>query len=50
MRGRAEPGRYDLTWHATGSDGRTVAPGVYFCRLLNLDNGASSVRKMTLVR
>jgi hypothetical protein len=50
VNGRVEPGRYDLTWHATDREGRPVAPGVYFCRLLNTDNGASSVRKITLVR
>jgi len=50
VRGRVEPGRYNLTWHATDSNGRTMAPGVYFCRLLNLDTGASAVRKVTLVR
>ena len=48
--GRTEPGRYDLSWHAAGSDGREVTPGVYFCRLLNADTGISSVRKATLVR
>ncbi len=48
--GRVEPGRYDLSWRATDRSGRTVAPGVYFCRLLNLDTGASAVRKLTLVR
>jgi len=44
------PGRYGLTWHATNSEGRALAPGVYFCRLLNLGTGASSVRRITLVR
>jgi hypothetical protein len=48
--GRVAPGRYDLAWHATDRAGRSVAPGVYFCRLLNVDTGASSVRKVTLVR
>ena len=47
---RVEPGRYSLAWHATDGTGRPVAPGVYFCRLLNADTGASSVRKITLVR
>jgi hypothetical protein len=47
---RVEPGRYNLTWHATDREGRPVAPGVYFCRLLNFDSGASSVQKLTLVR
>jgi hypothetical protein len=48
--GRVAPGRYKLAWHATDRAGRSVAPGVYFCRLLNADTGASSVRKVTLVR
>lgn len=48
--GQVEPGRYSLTWHATDREGRPVAPGVYFCRLLNIDSGASSVQKLTLVR
>jgi len=48
--GITQPGRYNLNWHATDREGRTVAPGVYFCRLQNLDSGASSVRKLTLVR
>jgi hypothetical protein len=50
VNGRVEPGRYNLAWHATDREGRPVAPGVYFCRLLNADTGASSVRKITLVR
>jgi WD40 repeat protein len=48
--GLVQPGRYNLSWHATDREGRTVAPGVYFCRLLNLDSGVSSVQKLTLVR
>jgi hypothetical protein len=48
--GQVTPGRYNLTWHATDREGRPVAPGVYFCRLLNLDSGASWVQKLTLVR
>jgi methionine-rich copper-binding protein CopC len=48
--GPVAPGRYNLSWHATDREGRTVAPGVYFCRLQNLDSGASSVQKLTLVR
>jgi hypothetical protein len=47
---QVEPGRYDLTWHATGRDGRTVAPGVYFCRLFNFDAGEASTQKLTLMR
>jgi len=50
VNGRVEPGRYGLTWHATNSEGRALAHGVYFCRLLNFTTGASSVRKVTLVR
>jgi hypothetical protein len=46
---RIEPGRCNLAWHATDREGRPVAPGVYFVRLLNADTGASSVRKVTLV-
>jgi hypothetical protein len=48
--GQVAPGRYSLAWHATDREGRPVAPGVYFCRLLNIDSGASSVQKLTLVR
>ncbi len=48
--GRVEPGRHSVTWRATNSRGRAVPPGVYFCRLLNVATGASSVRKVTLVR
>ena len=48
--GQVGPGRYSLTWRATDGEGRPVAPGVYFCRLLNFDSGASSVQKLTLVR
>ena len=48
--GQVGPGRYSLSWHATDGEGRPVAPGVYFCRLLNFDSGASSVQKLTLVR
>jgi len=44
------PGRYNLVWRATDGEGRPVAPGAYFCRLLNFDSGASSVQKLTLVR
>ena len=47
--GMVQPGRYNLSWRATDREGRTVAPGVYFCRLQNLDSGASSVQKLTLV-
>ena len=50
VNGRVEPGRYNMAWRATDGAGRPVAPGVYFCRLLNADTGASSVRKITLVR
>jgi hypothetical protein len=50
VNGRVEPGRYNLMWRAVDNSGRYIAPGVYFCRLLNADTGASSVRKITLVR
>jgi flagellar hook assembly protein FlgD len=50
VNGRVEPGRYNLTWRAVDNAGRSIAPGVYFCRLLNTSTGASSVRKVTLVR
>lgn len=50
VEGRAEPGRYDLSWRAADRKGRPFAPGVYFCRLVNLESGAASVRKLTLVR
>jgi len=48
--GKVSPGQHSLTWRATDGAGRPVAPGVYFCRLLNFDSGASSVQKLTLVR
>jgi len=49
VNGRVEPGQYHLAWHATDHTGRSITPGVYFCRLLNVDTGASAVRKITLV-
>jgi hypothetical protein len=50
VNGQIAPGRYNLAWHATDRQGNAVAPGVYFCRLLNIDSGAWSVQKLTLVR
>ncbi len=48
--GLVQPGRYSLSWHATDREGRSVAPGVYFARLVNCDTGKSAVQKLTLVR
>lgn len=35
VRGEQKPGGYGLIWDGTDEQGRRLAPGIYFCRLIN---------------
>lgn len=46
--GRMEPGRHNVEWDGTDSNGRFLASGVYFVRFLG--DGSDQTRRITLVR
>ena len=46
--GRRIKGRYEVVWDGTDGDGRTVASGAYFCRMVA--GSDESTAKMILVR
>jgi len=47
-RGKLDVGQHQVTWKGTDRHGRTLASGVYFCRLET--GGRSEVRRMVLLR
>ncbi|MBN1827006.1 MAG: family 16 glycosylhydrolase [Candidatus Eisenbacteria bacterium] len=46
--GNLSAGRHEVVWNGRGDDGRDVASGVYFCRLLA--GGYSETRRLLLLR
>ena len=47
--GRCKPGAYRVTWNGCDSRGRSVASGMYFCRLI-VDSSERFTTKLILVR
>ena len=45
---RRRAGRYEALWNGTDARGRTVAGGVYFCRLRTTTGGRQTIRLILL--